>query len=152
MSAKKTPENPKPPPGGGLETDANAEGWESMAEESEGTLAASPELEEALREAAAAVDGSGVVSETAGSDAPEVTAPPEVMEQTGATEQTEQTEQTGREAEDAHGEEPKPDMGRGALYPSGAGGDRRNWCWDSRGWPGPHYSCGPVLALLARIL
>ncbi len=32
-------------------------GWESLAEESEGTIAASPELEEALREAAEAVEG-----------------------------------------------------------------------------------------------
>jgi len=33
------------------------EGWESLAEESEGTISASPELEEALREAAEAVEG-----------------------------------------------------------------------------------------------
>ena len=34
------------------------EGWESLAEDSAGTISASPELEEALREAAEAVEGS----------------------------------------------------------------------------------------------
>ena len=105
MSAKKTPKKRPPPPDAGIETDADPEGWESMAEESEGTLATSPELEEALREAAAAVDGSGGVSETARSDAPEVTEPPEV---------TESTQPTDREAEDAHGEVPHPEPEVGA--------------------------------------
>ncbi len=36
-----------------------AEGWESVSEESEGTLAVNPELEEALREASEAVDEEG---------------------------------------------------------------------------------------------
>jgi molecular chaperone GrpE len=40
------------------ETDSQAgEGWESLAEESAGTISTSPELEEALREAAEAVEG-----------------------------------------------------------------------------------------------
>jgi molecular chaperone GrpE len=43
----KEPEEPRGEPG---------EGWESLAEESVGTLSPSPELEEALREAAEAVD------------------------------------------------------------------------------------------------
>jgi molecular chaperone GrpE len=38
-----------------------AEGWESLAEEAEGSLGANPELEEALREAAEAVDETGAV-------------------------------------------------------------------------------------------
>ena len=42
---------------GGAAADAPAEGWESLAEESAGTISASPELEEALREAAEAVEG-----------------------------------------------------------------------------------------------
>lgn len=38
-----------------------AEGWESMSEESEGTLAVNPELEAALREASEAIDEEGHV-------------------------------------------------------------------------------------------
>jgi molecular chaperone GrpE len=38
-----------------------AEGWESLSEESEGTLAANPELEAALREASEAIDEEGRV-------------------------------------------------------------------------------------------
>jgi len=44
----------KPDPG-------DAEGWESMSEESEKTLAVNPELEEALREASEAIDDQGHV-------------------------------------------------------------------------------------------
>jgi molecular chaperone GrpE len=39
------------------DAEEKGEGWESLAEESVGTLAPSPELEEALREAAEAVEG-----------------------------------------------------------------------------------------------
>ena len=55
------------------------EGWESMVEEeSEGTLAENPELEEALREAAAAIDESGRVAE--GAEGAEVVEVAEVAE------------------------------------------------------------------------
>lgn len=37
--------------------ETHSEGWESLAEDAEGSLAANPELEEALREAAEAVEG-----------------------------------------------------------------------------------------------
>ncbi len=46
-----------------------AEGWESMSEESEGTLAANPELEEALREASEAVDEEGHLKRSAEDEA-----------------------------------------------------------------------------------
>jgi len=66
--AKPHPENAKPHP----------EGWESLAEEgSEGTLAPNPELEEALREAAAAVpdeDESGEEGGDAGDPAAQIEA------------------------------------------------------------------------------
>ena len=44
-------------PGDGTRGAKPGEGWESLAEESAGSLAPSPELEEALREAAEAVEG-----------------------------------------------------------------------------------------------
>ena len=54
MSGGPQDENRKPDP-------SEAEGWESASEESEGTLAANPELEEALREASEAIDEEGHV-------------------------------------------------------------------------------------------
>jgi molecular chaperone GrpE len=54
-------ENGKPDPN-------EAEGWESMSEESEGTLTVNPELEAALREASEAIDEEGHVK-----DAEEIT-------------------------------------------------------------------------------
>jgi len=49
-----------------------AEGWESLAEESEGSLGANPELEAALREAAEAVDDAGEAVDEVGEAVDEV--------------------------------------------------------------------------------
>jgi hypothetical protein len=49
-------ENGKPDPN-------EAEGWESMSEESESTLTVNPELEAALREASEAIDEEGHVKD-----------------------------------------------------------------------------------------
>ncbi len=54
MSGGPQDENGKPDPD-------EAEGWESISEESEGALAANPELEAALREASEAIDEEGHV-------------------------------------------------------------------------------------------
>ncbi len=61
MSGGPRDENRKPDPD-------EAEGWESVSEESEGGLAANPELEAALREASEAIDDDGRVK---GSEEPE---------------------------------------------------------------------------------
>jgi molecular chaperone GrpE len=52
VSGEPQDENGKPDPD-------EAEGWESLSEESEGTLAVNPELEAALREASEAIDEDG---------------------------------------------------------------------------------------------
>jgi molecular chaperone GrpE len=54
VSGRPQDENGKPDPG-------EAEGWESLSEESEGSLAVNPELEAALREASEAIDEEGHV-------------------------------------------------------------------------------------------
>ena len=54
MSVGRKDENGEPDP-------SEAEGWESMSEESEGSLAVNPELEAALREASEAIDDEGHV-------------------------------------------------------------------------------------------
>ena len=56
MSGKPQDENGKPDPN-------EAEGWESMSAESEGTLTVNPELEAALREASEAIDEEGHVKD-----------------------------------------------------------------------------------------
>ncbi len=64
---EKTEMNPKTEMTQSAEQKSPDEGWESMVEdESEGTLAENPELEAALREAAAVIDESGRVAEVAG--------------------------------------------------------------------------------------
>ena len=65
--SKKTKKTEKTEMTGSAEQKSPDEGWESMVEEeSEGTLAENPELEAALREAAAVIDESGRVVEVAG--------------------------------------------------------------------------------------
>jgi molecular chaperone GrpE (heat shock protein) len=51
------------PEGGGGERSSSGSGWESLAEDSAGALSPSPELEEALREAAEAVEERGQARE-----------------------------------------------------------------------------------------
>jgi molecular chaperone GrpE len=68
-NGKPEPENGKPEPENGKPDFEGTEGWESMAEEPVQSLAANPELEEALREASEAIDEEGHVK------GPEMAAP-----------------------------------------------------------------------------
>ncbi len=64
--SKKKKKSKKTEMSGSAEQKSPDEGWESMVEdESQGTLAENPELEAALREAAAVIDESGRVAEVA---------------------------------------------------------------------------------------
>ena len=64
MSGDPEDQNGKPDP-------EDAEGWESLSEESEGSLAVNPELEAALREASEAIDEDGHVKGSEQLEAPE---------------------------------------------------------------------------------
>jgi molecular chaperone GrpE len=74
-------EHKQPDPAG---DERRPEGWESLAEEaSEGTLAPNPELEEALREAAAAIPDDNETGSSGGASQAELDAAREELQQAG---------------------------------------------------------------------
>ena len=66
MSRERPTRSPDERGGASAEAGGGPEGWESLAEDSEGSLAPNPELEEALREAAEAVEAAEARAGAAG--------------------------------------------------------------------------------------